>query len=106
MTTFDDREHAFENKYAHEREAEFKSIARRNKLLGLWAAEHLGLKENERESYAHEIVLADFNMEARGDIVVRIKHDFVRAGVKLGEKEIREELLRLWPIAREQLFNA
>lgn len=103
MTTFDNRENAFENKFAHDNEVDFKAVARRNKLLGLWAAGHLDLPEAERDAYAKSIVLADLELPGDEDVVQKILADFTAAGVTLTEKNIREELARLLPIAREQL---
>ncbi|HCR66477.1 MAG TPA: DUF1476 domain-containing protein, partial [Oceanicaulis sp.] len=65
MSGFDDRENAFENKFAHDQELEFKAVARRNKLLGLWAAELMGLTGDDAEAYGKEVVKADF--EEAGD---------------------------------------
>ncbi len=64
MTTFDEREHAFENKFAHDAEMQFKAEARRNKLLGLWAAELLGKSGDEAEAYAQEVVKSDFEKDS------------------------------------------
>ena len=65
MTTFDDREHAFENKFAHDAEMQFKAEARRNKLLGLWAAELMGKSADDAADYAKEVVRADFEEASR-----------------------------------------
>src|ERR1700689_5209331 len=73
MTTFDKREEAFEQKFAHDEELRFKATARRNKLLGLWAAEKLGLKGSEADSYALSVVMAD--LESGHDVAQKIRKD-------------------------------
>lgn len=110
MTTFDDREHAFENKFAHDKEMEFKASARRNKLLGLWAAAQMNLSEEDRRAYARAIATAELDGRNSTEedaipagIVYKILADFSKAGISLGEKDIRQEMLRLEPIALEQL---
>lgn len=105
MTTFDDRKDAYENKYAHDKEAEFKIIARRNKLFGLWAAEQMHLKAEAREDYAKEVVAADFEEPGDGDVVRKVKRDFDKAGLQMDEKEIQQELHKQHSIAREQFKN-
>lgn len=106
MTTFDEREHAYENKYAHDREQDFKAIARRNKLLGLWAAQVLDIAEPERDAYARQVVLSDLEIPTDEDVVQKLLKDFKAAGALQGEKEIREELHRLHSVAREQIHSA
>lgn len=103
MTTFDDRENAFENKYAHDQELEFKAVARRNKLLGLWAAEKLGLPEGDHAAYAKDVVIADLDAPGDDDLIQKVLKDFHDAGIAVDEKEIRQQLLRLLPLAKEQL---
>lgn len=105
MTLFDDRDQAFEKKFAHDQEAAFKAVARRNKLLGLWAAEHMGLAADVRDAYAKEVVIADFDSPGDDDVVQKVLKDFTDAGLSLGEKEIRQEMLRLLSVAKEQLLS-
>ena len=81
MTTFDDREKAFEAKYALDQEQEFKAVARRNKLLGLWAAEKMGLNADRAEEYGRAIVKADFEQPGEEDVVRKIAGDFKGAGL-------------------------
>ena len=76
MTTFDKREEGFEKQFAHDEELKFKAIARRNKLLGLWAAEKLGLKGAEAEAYAKAVVMADFEEAADHDVFGKLRKDF------------------------------
>ena len=75
MTTFDDRESAFENKFAHDEEMNFKADARANKLLGLWAAEMLGKSGDDAEAYAKTVVLADFEEAGHEDVVRKVAGD-------------------------------
>ena len=82
MTTFDKREQGFENKFAHDEELRFKATARRNKLVGLWAAEKLGLSESAADAYAKEIVAADFEAPGDNDVVHKLRKDFDAKGVR------------------------
>jgi len=75
MTTFDDRENAFENKYAHDQEMQFKAVARRNKLVGLWAAELMGRSGDDAASYAREVIKADFEEAGHDDVVRKLSGD-------------------------------
>ncbi len=91
MTTFDKREQAFEAQLAHDEELRFKAITRRDKWIGLWAAEKLGKKGAEAESYAASIVSA--NIERGGDEVFKkIRADFDKAGVKQSDHQIHRKL--------------
>src|SRR6476659_1683546 len=76
MTTFDKREEGFEKKFAHDEELRFKATARRNKLLGLWAAEKLGLSDADADAYAKSVVLADFEEAGEHDVFRKIRKDF------------------------------
>jgi len=88
MTTFDKREEGFEKKFAHDEEVKFKATARRNKLLGLWAAEKLGLKGAEADSYALSVVMADFEEPGDHDIARKIRKDFDAKGVVQSDHQI------------------
>jgi hypothetical protein len=101
MTTFDDRENAFENKYAHDAEMQFRAEARRNKLLGLWAAGLLGLEGDEAAAYAMTVVHADFEEAGSDDVVRKVAADL--AG-KAGADEIKAKLAELLPLAKSQLM--
>lgn len=106
MTTFDQRDKNFENKFAHDEEISFKIHARRNKLLGLWAAEKLGKTGDSAESYAKEVVLVEFE-ETNNDIPARLLADFNAAGLMtVNERDIRLEMERLMPIARQQIMGS
>lgn len=106
MTTFDDREKAFENKFAHEAELEFRITARRNKLLGLWAADKLGLTEAEAESYAKAVVQADFEETGDEDVIRKLIGDLLKGGVETSDIEIREMLSKKAVEARAQIEKA
>jgi hypothetical protein len=105
MTSFDEREKGFERKFAHDGELTFKTIARRNKLLGLWAAELLEKTGEAATEYAKEVVLADFDIEGDGDVIAKLLKDFYNAQVEVGEKEIIAEMERLLPIARSEIVG-
>lgn len=89
MTTFDQRKDAFENKFAHDEELRFKATARRNKLLGFWAAEKLGKSGADADAYAKSVVVADFEEAGDEDVVRKVKNDFALAGVATSDTEIR-----------------
>lgn len=105
MTTFDDREKGFESKYALDQEQEFKAVARRNKLLGLWAAEKMGLGADSAEEYGRAIVKADFEQPGEEDVYRKITQDLEGAGLTVSEGEIRRKMDELSSVAREQIRN-
>ena len=88
MTSFDKREDAFEKQFAHDEELRFKATARRNKLLGLWAAEKLGLSGAEAESYAKSVVMADFEEVGDHDVLRKIRKDFDAKGFVQSDHQI------------------
>jgi len=102
MSTFDDRENAFENKYAHDEEMKFKAEARRNKLLGLWAAEILGKTGEEADAYAKEVVLSDFEEAGHEDVVRKVAGDL---GDMADADTIRSKMDELLRVAQEQLMK-
>jgi hypothetical protein len=102
MTTFDDREHAFENKYAHDAEMQFRAEARRNKLLGLWAAEILGKVGEDADAYAKEVVKADFEEAGDEDVFRKVSADL---GDKADEATIRAQMASLMVEAKRQLMK-
>lgn len=102
MTTFDDRENAFENKYAHDEEMKFKAEARCNKLLGLWAAELLGKTGAEADAYAVEVVKADFEEAGHEDVVRKVAGDL---GDKATADEIRSKRAALLIMAKDQVMK-
>ncbi|WP_227269601.1 DUF1476 domain-containing protein [Roseobacter weihaiensis] len=101
MSTFDDRENAFENKYAHDAEMQFKAEARRNKLLGLWAAELLGKTGTDAEDYAKEVVKSDFEEAGEEDVYRKVSGDL---GAKADETTIRAQMAALMIEAKRQLM--
>ena len=102
MTTFDDRENAFESKYAHDAEMQFKAEARRNKLLGLWAASLLGKSGDEAAEYAKEVVKADFEEAGHEDVVRKVAGDL---GDLSSPDEIRAKMDVLMLEAKDQLMK-
>jgi hypothetical protein len=106
MTTFDDRERAFERKFAHDEEMKFRIIARRNRLLGQWAARQMGLSEAESESYAKDVVRADFEEAGDHDVVRKVLGDLTAAGVDCDESRIVEVLGHKEVEARRQIIEA
>jgi hypothetical protein len=103
MTTFDKREDAFENRFAHDAELQFKAEARRNKLLGLWAAGLLGKTGAAADAYAKDVVAADFEKAGDSDVFDKIRRDFDAAGVKQSDHQIRRVMDELMQTAVTQL---
>ena len=95
MTTFDKREEGFEKQFAHDEELRFKATARRNKMLGKWAAERLGLSGAEAEAYAKEVVMADFEESGEEDVFRKIRADFDAKGVELSDADVRQQMQEL-----------
>jgi hypothetical protein len=102
MTQFEDRERAFENKFAHDEEMKFRANARRNKMVGLWAAGVLGKKGEEAEAYALEVVRADFSEPGHEDVVRKLKADL---GDRCGESEIRKKMEECLVAAKDRLLR-
>ena len=103
MSTFDEREKGFERKFVHDSELEFKAMARRNKLLGLWAAEKMGLKGADADAYAKEVVKSDFQEAGDEDVLRKVKGDLDARGVSQSDHQIRREMDELLAKAREQV---
>ena len=102
MTSFDDRERAFETKYAHDADMQFRAEARRNKLVGLWAASLLGKSGDEANEYAMSVVHADFHEPGVEDVVRKLAADL---GDKASADTIRAKLSEMLPIAKAQLMD-
>lgn len=102
MTTFDDRENAFENKFAHDAKLQFKAEARRNRLVGLWAAEKLGKTGDDASEYAKEVVKADFEEAGDEDVYRKLAGDL---GDLATETEIRTKMAELMATARQQVLK-
>jgi hypothetical protein len=103
MTTFDKREEGFEKKFAHDEELKFKATARRNKLLGLWAAEKLGMTGPAAEAYAKQVVTADFDEPGDEDVFRKIRGDFDAKGVAQSDHQIRRTMDELMEQAIAQI---
>lgn len=102
MTTFDEREKAYERKFALDEELRFKSTVRRNKLLGLWAAEKLGLSGADAEAYAKEVIRADFQKPGDDDLIAKLRADFDAKGVAQTDEQIHAALVELMATAIAQ----
>ena len=102
MTTFDERESAFENKFAHDAEMQFRAEARRNKLLGLGAADLMGRSGEAAQAYAREVVAADFEEAGHEDVVRKVKSDL---GDLAEETTIRAKMAELMSVAKAQLMD-
>ncbi len=105
MTTFDKREKVFEDKYKHDQELQFKVDVRRNKLLGLWVAELLGLEGADAEAYAKEVVKADFEEPGDADLIRKIQGDAAPKDLDLSEHKIRKKMDELIAVAKEQVMT-
>lgn len=105
MSSFEEREKAHENKFAHDEALRFKAEARRNKLLGLWAAEKMGLNSDEIEDYVQSVILADFEEAGDEDVFRKIRSDFDARGVNLTDHQIRRTMQELMETAREQVHK-
>jgi hypothetical protein len=106
MTTFDDREKAFENIYARDQEMQFKIVARRNRLLGMWAAAKMGLTEAEADAYARDVIRADFETAGDEDMIRKVLGDLTKAGIDIDEAAIRSALDHKMVDARRQFIEA
>lgn len=103
MSNFDNREKAFENKFAHDEELRFKASVRRNKLLGLWAAEKLGKTGADAEAYVRSVVEADFEEVGDEDVFRKIRRDFDAAKVEQSDHQIRHTMNEMMGVAAEQI---
>ena len=106
MTTFDKREEGFEKRFAVDEELKFKANARRNKLLGMWAAEKLGLSCAEADAYAKTVVMSDFEESGDHDVFRKIRKDFDDKGVKESDHQIRRTMEEMMAKAIEALKAA
>ncbi len=104
MTTFDDRKDEAEKRYVHDQQLQFRVAARRNKLLGLWAAKEMGRPETEHASYAQEVVTADLDEPGDADVVRKLLADFEAAGMQKSETELRAEMDRLLEQAKSEIM--
>ncbi len=102
MTSFEDRKNAFENRFAHDLEMQFRAEARRNRLLGLWAAEKMGKGDDDAAAYAREVVKADFEEAGDEDVFRKLSSDL---GELASEAEIRDRMIQLMARAKAQLVE-
>ncbi|WP_033922336.1 DUF1476 domain-containing protein [Sphingomonas sp. 37zxx] len=105
MTNFDDRDRAFEAKFARDGEMEFRITARRNRLLGQWAAGHMKLTPEETDAYAKAVVQADFEEAGDDDVIRKVLGDLTAAGVEVEEAAVREALAAQTIEARRQMME-
>jgi len=106
MTTFDDRQRAFESQFARDQEMQFKIVARRNRLLGQWAAKKMGLTEAEADAYARDVIRADFEEAGDDDVIRKLLGDLISAGVEIDEAAIRQALEHKMVEARRHFIEA
>jgi len=106
MSGFNEREKSFEAKFKQDQELQFKVKARRNKLLGLWAAAKAGLSGDAAEAYAKEVVAADFQKPGDDDVLEKVAKDLAAKGVKVTADDVRREMERLLPEAKQQIMAA
>lgn len=106
MTQFDDRERAFEAKFARDEEMQFRVLARRNRLLGEWAAGLMKLSEAETEAYAKDVIRADFEEAGDEDVIRKLLGDLTSAGIDIDEAKIRDTLRHKTVDARRQLIES
>lgn len=105
MAQFDDRQKAFEDKFAHDKERQFKVSARRNKLLGLWAAEQMGMKGDAAAQYAKSVIEADFAEAGDEDVFKKVAGDFRAKKVDVSDHRLRKRMDDLLAEARDQLMK-
>ncbi|MFK7793456.1 MAG: DUF1476 domain-containing protein [Devosiaceae bacterium] len=103
MSTFDKRQEGFENKFAHDAELRFKAEARRNKMLGAWAAEKLGITGDAAEDYSKSVLLADFEEPGDEDVYRKVKADFEAKNLDVSEHQLRREMADLMDKAIEEI---
>ena len=105
MSTFDERQKGFEKKFEKDQELQFKATARRNRLLGLWAAELMGIKGDAADAYAKEVVKSDFEKPGDDDVFDKIMTDLKAKGVTQSDHQVRRKMDELFGIAKQQLMT-
>ncbi len=105
MSNFDNRQKGFEGKFAHDQELQFKAGARRNKLLGLWAAGLMGKSDEEAAAYAKDVIKADFEEAGDDDVFRKVRADFDAAGIDQSDHQLRRQMDELLAEAVTQLEN-
>jgi hypothetical protein len=105
MSTFDERQKGFEKKFEKDQELQFKATARRNRLLGLWAAELMGLKGDAADAYAKEVVKSDFEKPGEDDVFDKIMKDLKAKGVAQSDHQVRRKMDELLGVAKQQIMT-
>jgi hypothetical protein len=105
MTSFDDRADAFQKKFAHDQDLQFKATARRNKLLGLWAAAKLGKTGDDADAYAKSVLMADFEEAGDDDVLRKVRTDLAAGGVTVSDQDIRHQMDTLLAEAKKALME-
>lgn len=103
MSGFNKRKKEAEDRFKHDQDLEFKANARRNKLLGLWAAELMGMSSDDAVAYAKEVVVSDFDRPGDDDVREKVENDFVAKGLEVSDHRVRKEMDRLLEEARAQV---
>lgn len=105
MSTFNEREKGFEAKYKHDKDIEFKATARRNKLLGLWAAELMGIEGDAAAAYGREVVQSDFEEPGDDDVLRKVHGDLQAKGIDKSQQQVRKHMDELMGDARDQIMK-
>ena len=105
MTTFGEREKAFEDKFKHDQELQFKVEARRNKLLGLWVAELMGKTSDEAGEYAKEVIASDFEEPGDDDVVRKVMGDLEKAEIEMTVHRLRKKMDEFMAEAKQQVMS-
>ncbi|MEL7087891.1 MAG: DUF1476 domain-containing protein [Planctomycetota bacterium] len=106
MSGYDERQQAMDTKLAQDSEFRFKVTNRRNRLLGMWAAEQIGVADDAAEAYAKSVVMSDFEQPGEDDVVRKVLADFQENGVGIDETQLRKKMAELLPVAQKQIHNA
>jgi hypothetical protein len=104
MSAFDDRERALEDKFKHDRELEFRIHARRNRMLGLWAADEMRLPPAEHDAYARSLVMAEIDLHGSEGVIAKLLADFQDRGIDMSDHRIRRHVTELQELARQQIM--
>ncbi|MGV6801618.1 MAG: DUF1476 domain-containing protein [bacterium] len=105
MTTFDERDNRFENEFAHDEELKFKIEARRDKLVGLWLAEKMGLTGDAASHYAREVIVSDLEEPGEEDVIRKLMADIKAKGLSLTERQVRDKMAELLSVAKQQIHD-
>ena len=105
MENFEDRRKDFEKKYEHDEEIKFKTIARRNRLLGEWVAKEIGMDEDNIKEYARQVVMADFAEPGDQDVIRKVMADLIAASSNISEETLKSKMKELLEVAKDQIMN-